>query len=247
MRARYGSSCLKMALATPMAQPWVWLLGKCGLYLHGREEITVQSDHKPLIPIFRKPIHKVPKRLQGMLLRLQKYNLKVEFRPGVQMHIANWLSKAYLETGNKTAAPAYQIFKMEEEDIRASESTMGTERKLQSTMVYILYKGMQVIIPITMRQQMLEKIHASHLGAEACKRRAKDVLFWPGMAAQISDRVDQCDACNAYMAKQQKETMISYEIPTRPWKIVSQDLFSYQGETTSSQLITTAGCPVGCQ
>ena len=32
------------------------------------------------------------------------------------MHIADWLSRAYLETGNKTAAPAYQIFKMEEED-----------------------------------------------------------------------------------------------------------------------------------
>ena len=31
------------------------------------------------------------------------------------------------------------------------------------------------------------------------------------------------------MAKHQKETMISYEIPTRPWKIVSQDLLSYQG------------------
>ena len=85
-------------------------------YLHGREEITVQSDHMPLIPIFRKPIHKARKRLQGMLLHLQKYNLAVEFRPVVQMHIANWLSKAYLETGNKTAAPAYQIFKMEEED-----------------------------------------------------------------------------------------------------------------------------------
>ena len=48
-------------------------------YLHGREEITVQSDHKPLIPIFRKPIHKAPKRLQRMLLHLQKYNLAVEF------------------------------------------------------------------------------------------------------------------------------------------------------------------------
>ena len=32
------------------------------------------------------------------------------------MHIADWLSRAYLETGNKTAAPDYQIFKMEEED-----------------------------------------------------------------------------------------------------------------------------------
>ncbi len=34
-----------------------------------------------------------------------------------------------------------------------------------------------------------EMVHNAHLGVEKCKRRAKDVMFWPGMAAQITDTV----------------------------------------------------------
>ena len=45
-------------------------------YVYGRE-ITVQTDHKPLENIFRKPLLSGPKRLQSMLLQLQKYNLKI--------------------------------------------------------------------------------------------------------------------------------------------------------------------------
>ena len=48
-------------------------------YLHGRETITVSTDHKPLVPIFTKSIFKAPKQLQRMILRLQKYNLKVQY------------------------------------------------------------------------------------------------------------------------------------------------------------------------
>ena len=33
-------------------------------YLHGRELTTVETDHKPLVPIFQKSIHSAPKRLQ---------------------------------------------------------------------------------------------------------------------------------------------------------------------------------------
>jgi len=37
-------------------------------------------------------------------------------------------------------------------------------------------------------------------------------------------------ACNTYKDKQRAEPMMSYPIPTRPWVIISQDLFSYKGE-----------------
>ena len=46
-------------------------------YIYGRDYINVQSDHKPLVPIFRKSIFKVPKRLQRMLIRLRKFNLEL--------------------------------------------------------------------------------------------------------------------------------------------------------------------------
>ena len=42
-------------------------------YLNGRELATVETYHKPLVLIFQKSIHSVPRRLQRMLLRRQRY------------------------------------------------------------------------------------------------------------------------------------------------------------------------------
>ncbi len=41
----------------------------------------------------------------------------------------------------------------------------------------ILLKNERIIIPSSLRPEMLEKIHVGHMGVEKCKRRAKDVLF----------------------------------------------------------------------
>jgi len=77
---------------------------------------------------------------------------------------------------------------------------------------------------------MLKKVHASHQGAEACIRRAKDVLFWPEMNSEITNMVSQCAACNEYQSRQQKEPLMTPEIPTRPWQMVAQDLFTVNRE-----------------
>ena len=45
-------------------------------YIFGRDIVTVQSDHKPLEVIFKKSLLNAPKRLQRMLLRLQRYNFE---------------------------------------------------------------------------------------------------------------------------------------------------------------------------
>ena len=81
----------------------------------------------------------------------------------------------------------------------------------------ILYKGMRIIVTESLQKQMLKKVHSSHRGIDASMRRAKDVLFWPRMAAQITDMISTCTACNTFQDKQQKEPMMSYEIPKRPW------------------------------
>ena len=65
-------------------------------YVYGREEITIQSDHKPLESIFKKPLNTAPMRLQRMLLRLQRYNLRVVYHRGKEMFLADTLSRAYL-------------------------------------------------------------------------------------------------------------------------------------------------------
>jgi hypothetical protein len=64
------------------------------MYTYGAE-IEVLSDHKPLESIFKKPLFKVPPRLQRMRLRLQKYNLKVGYIPGKFLYIVDTLSRAF--------------------------------------------------------------------------------------------------------------------------------------------------------
>ena len=48
------------------------------------------------------------------------------------------------------------------------------------------------------------------------------------MAADIKQKTEQCETCQVYQDKQQKETMMSYPIPSTPWEIVSQDLLTYK-------------------
>lgn len=61
-------------------------------YIYGKRT-TVQTDHKPLITIVNKEIHKVSPRMQRMLLKLFRYELHVEYLPGPKMLIADILSR----------------------------------------------------------------------------------------------------------------------------------------------------------
>lgn len=63
-------------------------------YIFGKP-IIVETDHKPLVPIFKKPLNKCPGRLQRMLVQLKKYDIEVVYKPGKELHIADALSRAY--------------------------------------------------------------------------------------------------------------------------------------------------------
>lgn len=95
----------------------------------------------------------------------------------------------------------------------------------------LLFKGHKVIVPHQLKSQMLEKIHESHLGIVKCKQRARDILFWPGMASQIEDKVSQCTICSQHQRNNPKEPMITADIPERPWSKIGADLFEYDGAT----------------
>ena len=80
-------------------------------YTHGRKLVNVESDHKPLESIFQKTILSAPKRLQRMMLRLQKYSLVVRYKQGSKIHIADALSRAYRPNRKvKDDDFEYQIF-----------------------------------------------------------------------------------------------------------------------------------------
>lgn len=61
-------------------------------YIYGRT-VTIQSDHKPLESIQLKNIAKAPPRLQRMLLKIQQYNVLIQYKAGKQMAFADFLSR----------------------------------------------------------------------------------------------------------------------------------------------------------
>ncbi len=70
-------------------------------YVYGRE-VEVETDHKPLQSIFKKPLHQAPSRLQKMLLQLQSYDLTVTYKSGKEMYLADTLSRSNLNESRET-------------------------------------------------------------------------------------------------------------------------------------------------
>lgn len=80
-----------------------------------------------------------------------------------------------------------------------------------------------------MRSEILDRIHDSHLGMVKCKERARDIIYWPGMSAQIEKMVSQCPICNTHRNSHTNEPLITHALPSRPWAKVGTDLFHHNG------------------
>ena len=226
---------------------------------------NVVSDHKPLEMIVKKPLVKAPKRLQGMLLRLQSYDFDISYQQGKLMYLADTLSRAVSRATSSVHAfeeiNSVSRLPIRDERLQRIREETETDETLQMlkriiiqgwpserdavhellTPYYsyrdelavqdgLIFKGERVIIPINLRKEMKEKIHSSHLGIEGCLRRARESLFWPGMSSEIKQFIATCDVCRTYDAGQQKESLMSHELPTRPWERVAADLFTWNGK-----------------
>ena len=77
---------------------------------------------------------------------------------------------------------------------------------------------------------MIKKIHSSHLGIEKTQQRARDIIFWPGMTAEIHEAVTICSICSPKVPSNPKQPLMSHEVPSRPWQKLASDLFSWDGK-----------------
>lgn len=93
----------------------------------------------------------------------------------------------------------------------------------------LVFKSNRIVVPEAERTDILEKLHASHSGIQSCTRRAREVVFWPRMNKDIEDFVKTCSACNTFQRAQQKEPLISTEIPDLPWQHIACDIFEHNG------------------
>ena len=82
--------------------------------LYGRQNFTIESDHKLLESILKKPIHKAPLRIQRMMLKLQPYEFTLTHKVGKEMGLADCLSRLPLEeSGTKSIDEELMVLKVD--------------------------------------------------------------------------------------------------------------------------------------
>ena len=85
------------------------------------------------------------------------------------------------------------------------------------------------MVPKSLHSDYLHRVHLGHTGIESTKKRACDILYWPGMSEDIERLVRTCSVCNSCKPHQQREPLKLHNIPERPWSLVATDLFYWNG------------------
>ena len=94
----------------------------------------------------------------------------------------------------------------------------------------LLLHGKCIIVPKSLQQQVLEKIHMGHQGIQRCRLCANTSVWWLGLSHEVENMIKQCPTCARDFTRR-REPMISTKLPEYPWQNVGTDLFHFKGST----------------
>ena len=80
----------------------------------------------------------------------------------------------------------------------------------------LVFKGQRVVVPREARAVILQRIHSSHIGVNGCIRRARDVVFYLGLKADIKKTVAGCAVCEALQSSLIREPLLSHVVASSP-------------------------------
>ncbi|XP_055890320.1 uncharacterized protein LOC129927122 [Biomphalaria glabrata] len=95
--------------------------------------------------------------------------------------------------------------------------------------VFNIFQTHVVDIPDPMRQEMKKNLHTAHIAYDGMMRRARQTMFWPGMADEIKQMAETCSACQERKPINQRETLIQHDELNVPWEKVGADLMEVDG------------------
>ncbi len=84
--------------------------------------------------------------------------------------------------------------------------------------------GNRVVVPYSMRREVLADLHAPHQGQERTLARAWQCIFWPDITNDVKQVVRRCDKCKENKASYGREPMIQDAPPKWPGEAIAADL-----------------------
>ncbi|UYV84981.1 K02A2.6-like [Cordylochernes scorpioides] len=99
----------------------------------------------------------------------------------------------------------------------------------------LLMRSCRLVIPASMKLEILDKLHAGHFGITKTRLRVRETVWWPGISEEIEETVRKCSVC-IQEAVSKHEPLIPTNFPTRPWQKIGMDLFKFENKWYQSSL-----------
>ena len=249
-----------------------WSCSKFDRYILGHPDVTIETDHKPLVPIFNsKAVNDLSIRIQRQRLRAMKYSFTTRHIQGKTNYVADLLSRqplgrpsvedrklaeeievyavaslsllpatdrrlAEIKSGQADDSSCSKVIEYIQHGWPSYLSSLDTNIKpywnAQSDLTLIndilMYKD-RLVIPLTLRADILSRLHCGHQGVTKCRERARQSVWWPGLSSEIADMVKSCKTCITFQDKQ-SEPLRPSMFPDRPWQRIASDLFHWQNK-----------------
>ena len=77
---------------------------------------------------------------------------------------------------------------------------------------------LRVVIPQSLRKQVLEEVHSAPAGVVWMKSLAQMHVWWPLIDSHIEKCVKECQSCQENQRNPAKAPFHPWEIPQQPWK-----------------------------
>jgi len=106
-------------------------------------------------------------------------------------------------------------------------SSVAAELSVQNG---LLLRGCHIVVPTAMKQDILEKLHTSHLGIVKCRERARQSVWWPGLSTQLVQMIKNCCEC-CKERSQPAEPLITLKLPELPFQKIGTDLSEWEKRT----------------
>lgn len=92
-----------------------------------------------------------------------------------------------------------------------------------------LYYGNRIVIPETLRYEILKLLHDSHIGIVRMKKLARSHVWWKGLDADIEGFVKSCSACSGIQGAPKKSEISNWNPSNYPFERVHIDFFHFIG------------------
>ncbi len=94
----------------------------------------------------------------------------------------------------------------------------------------LIFRNQELLVPRTCRHSVIRALHQAHQGLRAMLRRANGNVFWPNIRRDLQCFRDECLYCQSHLPQQQRQPMMSVDVPTAPGLVIASDYFQSGGK-----------------